>query len=93
MSRHRRQQFSAMVAENGRVVIPAALRAALGIAGRRADFIFELRGDHVILTTRMRELRRAQDRLAGIAQRGRKRASDELTEDRRAEARRESGEA
>lgn len=89
MSRHRRQQFSAMVAENGRVVIPAAL----GIAGRRADVIFELRGDHVILTTRMRELRRAQDRLAGIAQRGRKRASDELTEDRRAEARRESGEA
>lgn len=93
MSRHRRQQFSAMVAENGRVVIPAALRAALGMAGRRADVIFELRGDHVILTTRMRELRRAQDRLAGIAQRGRKRASDELTEDRRAEARRESGEA
>lgn len=93
MSGHRRQQFSAMVAENGRVVIPAALRTALGIAGQRADVIFELRGGHVILTTRMRELRRAQDRLAGIAQTGRELASGELTEDRRAEARKESGEA
>ena len=93
MSRHRRQRFSASVAENGRVVIPAALRAALGIAGQRADVFFELRGGHVILTTRMRELQRAQDRLAGIAQTGRELVSDELTEDRRAEARKESGEA
>lgn len=93
MSRHRRQRFSAIVAENGRVVIPAALRAALGIAGQRADIFFELRGDDVILTTRMRELRRAQDRLARIAQTGRELVSDELTEDRRAEARKESGEA
>lgn len=93
MSRHRRQQFSASVAENGRVVIPAALRTALGIAGQRADVLFELRGDHVTLTTRMLELRRAQDRLAGITQTGRMLASDKLIEDRRAEARRESGEA
>ncbi len=93
MSGHRRQQFSASVAENGRVVIPAALRTALGIAGQRADIFFELRGDHVTLTSRMQELRRAQDRLAGIAQNGRKLASDELIEDRRAEARRESGDA
>lgn len=93
MPEHRRQQFSASVAENGRVVIPAALRTALGIAGQRADVFFELRGDHVTLTSRMRELRRAQDRLAGIAQTGRKLASDELIEDRRADARRESGDA
>ena len=93
MSRHRRQQFSASVAENGRVVIPAALRTALGIAGQRAEVFFELRGDHVTLTTRMLELRRAQGRLAGITQTGRMLASDKLIEDRRAEARRESGEA
>lgn len=93
MSRHNRQQFSATVADNGRVVIPAALRTALGIAGQRAEVFFDLRGDHVTLTTRMRELRRAQDRIARIAQRGSKLASEELIEDRRAEARRESGDA
>ena len=93
MSEHNRQQFSATVAENDRVVIPAALRTALGIAGQRAQVFFDLRGDHVTLTTRMRELRRAQDRIARIARTGRKLASDELIEDRRAEARRESGDA
>jgi len=93
MSRHDRQQFSVTVAANGRVVIPVALRTALGIAGQRAEVFFDLRGDHVTLTTRMRELRRAQDRIAAIAQTGCKTASDELIEDRRAEARRESGDA
>ncbi len=93
MARHNRQQFRATVADNGRVVIPAALRTALGIAGQRAEVFFDLRGDHVTLTTRIRELRRAQDRIAGIAQAGCKAASDELIEDRRAEARRESGDA
>lgn len=93
MSKQNRQQFSATVADNGRVVIPAALRTALGIAGQRAEVFFDLRGDHVTLTTRMRELRKAQERIAGIAQTGRKLASNELIEDRRAEARRESGDA
>ena len=93
MSEHNRQQFSATVAENGRVVIPATLRTALGIAGQRAEVFFNLCGDHVTLTTRMRELRRAQDRIAGIAQTGSKLASEELIEDRRAAARRELGDA
>lgn len=88
-----RQQFGATVAANGRVVIPAALRAALGIDGQRTEIFFEIRGEEVTLTTRMRKLRRAQDRLAGIAQTGIKLASDELIDDRRADARRESGDA
>lgn len=92
-NRERRWRFSATVADNGRVVIPAALRKALGIAGQRADVFFEVRGDQVTLTTRMRELRRAQDRIARIAQTGGKLASGELIEDRRAEARGESGDA
>ena len=90
MARHNRQQFGATVAANDRVVIPVALRATLGIAGQRAEVFFDLRGDHVTLTTRMRELRRAQDRIAGIAQTGCETASDELIEHRRAEVRRES---
>lgn len=93
MSEQNQRQFSATVADNGRVVIPAALRAALGIAGQRAEVFFDLRGDHVTLTTRMLELRKAQDRIAGIAQTGGKPASEELIEDRREEARRESGDA
>ena len=88
-----RQRFSATVAENGRVVIPAALRTALGIAGQRADVFFELREDKVTLTTRMRELRRDQDRIAQIAKTGSKLASGELIEDRRTEARGESDDA
>ena len=93
MPKHSQQQFSATVAHNGRVVIPAALRTVLGIAGQRAEVFFDLRGDHVTLTTRMRELRKAQDRIARIAQTGGKLTSDELIEDRRAEARRESGDS
>jgi len=93
MPEHNRQQFSATVADNGRVVIPAALRTALGIAGQRAEVFFDLRGGQVTLTTRMQGLRKAQDRIARIARTGGKLASDELIEDRRAEARRKSGDA
>ena len=81
------------MAGNGRVVIPAALRTVLGIAGQRADIFFEIRGEDVTLTTKMRELRRAQERLAEIAPAGSKLLSDELIEDRQAEARKESGDA
>lgn len=88
-----RRRFSATVAEDGRVVIPAALRTELGIAGQRAEVFFDLRRDHVTLTTRMRELRKAQDRIARIAQTGGKLASGELIEDRRAEACGKSGDA
>lgn len=81
------------MAENGRVVIPSALRARLGVAGQRADIFFLVRGEEVTVTTKLRELRRTQDRLARIAPVGSKRLSDELIEDRRAEARNESGDA
>ena len=53
-NRKRRCQFSATVADNGSVVIPAELRMELGIAGQRTEVFFDLRGDHVTLTTRIR---------------------------------------
>lgn len=93
MSLQSQQQFRARVAENGRVVIPAALRALLGINDQRAEIFFEIRGKDITITTRLRKLRRAQARLAGIVQSGSKLASDQLIEDRRAEARGESGDA
>ena len=76
--------------ENGRIVIPAELRKKLGVSGQRQDIFFEIRGSEVILTTKMRALRRAQERLVGIVPAGSKLISEELIEDRRAEARRES---
>ena len=79
--------------ENGRIVIPAALRKKLGLSGQRQDVFFEIRDSEVILTTKMRALRRAQERLAGIVPTGSKLMSEELIEDRRAEARRESEDA
>ncbi|MCY3777934.1 MAG: hypothetical protein OXH11_18310 [Candidatus Aminicenantes bacterium] len=86
----RRQRFKATMTENGRLVIPAALRTRLGVAGQRHDIFFEIRGSEVILTTKMRALRRAQERLVGIVSAGSQLISEELIEDRRAEARRES---
>jgi len=86
----RRQRFKATMTENGRMVIPAALRKQLGVSGKRHDIFFEVRGSEVILTTKMRALRRAQERLVGIVPSGSRLISEELIEDRRAEARRES---
>ena len=85
----RRQRFKATMMENGRMVIPAALRKRLGVFGHRHDIFFEIRGSEVILTTKMRALRRAQERLVGIVPTGSELVSEELIEDRRAEARRE----
>ena len=93
MARPAKQQFRAMMAENGRVVIPSPLRARLGVADQRAHIFFLVRGEEITLTTKLRELRRAQDRLAKFAREGSKRLSDELIEDRRAEDRSESGDA
>ena len=93
MSVPRRQGFKATMTENGRIVIPAALRKQLGVSGQRQDIFFEVRGSEVILTTKIRALRRAQERLAGFVAAGSKLISEELIEDRRAEARRESEDA
>ena len=79
--------------ENGRIVIPAALRKELGVSGQRQDLFFEIRGSEVILSTKIRALRRAQKRLAGIVPEGSNLISEELIEDRRVEARKESEDA
>ena len=81
------------MSENGRVVIPSPLRARLGVADQRAPIFFLVRGEEITLTTKLRELRRAQDRLARLARESSKWLSDELIEDRRAEARGESSDA
>ncbi len=63
------------------------------MSGQRQGIFFETRGSEVIVTTKMRALRRAQRRLARIVPAGSKLISKELIEDRRAEARRECEDA
>jgi bifunctional DNA-binding transcriptional regulator/antitoxin component of YhaV-PrlF toxin-antitoxin module len=82
--------FKAMMTENGRMVVPARLRKLLGIEGKRAEILFHVQDREVTLTTKMQALRRAQERLAGTAPTGTKLVSEELIEDRLAEALRES---
>lgn len=72
--------------ENGRLVLPAHLRKLLGVVGQRAELFFDLRGDAITVSTKMRVVRRAQTRLAGVAPAGTQLASEELIEDREAEA-------
>ncbi len=76
--------------ENGRMVVPAPLRNLLGVEGKRAEIFFHVQGREITLTTKMQALRRAQERLVGIAPTGTKLVSEELIEDRLAEARKES---
>ena len=81
--------FKAMMTENGRMVVPAALRKLLGIEGKRVEIFFHVQDREVTLTTKMQALRRAQERLAEVAPTGTKLVSEKLIEDRLAEARRE----
>ena len=71
------------------MVVPAALRKLLGIEGKRVEIFFHVQDREVTLTTKMQALRRAQERLAEVAPTGTKLVSEELIEDRLAEARRE----
>ena len=79
--------------ENGRLVVPAPVRKLLGLEGRRAELLFQVQGREVTLSTKRRALRRAQERLAGLAPARTKLVSEQLIGDRRTEARGESGDA
>ena len=76
--------------ENGRLVLPVHLRKMLGVEGQRAELFFSLQGDEITLTTKMQVLRRAQAQLAGSLLAEKKLVSEELIEDRQAEARSEA---
>lgn len=55
-----RETFKATIHENGRVVIPKALREKLGVDGLRTELTFELDGDEVTVSSRLAGIRRAQ---------------------------------
>lgn len=78
----------ATVSEGGRVVIPAELRAKLGIDVGDV-LIWQEDGDRLILTSRRAAIRRAQAIFAKYDKGPKKSLVDELIRERRAEAARE----
>lgn len=75
------------VNENGRIVIPAALRKALGI-NSGDELIARVEDDELRITTMRKRLERAQRNVRKYIKRGIS-LSDELIAERRREARRE----
>ncbi len=73
--------------ENGRVVIPAQFRKALGIRGGD-EILLRMEENELRITTLRNRVLRAQQRIARYLGKG-SRLSEELIADRRAEARRE----
>ena len=81
------QEARLRINENGRVVIPAAFRKALGIkAGDRV--ILTMQDDELRIMTVKRRIQRAQERVRKYIKPGRS-LVDELIADRRREARNE----
>lgn len=81
-------QVAARIVNGGRVVIPAEYRRALGVK-EGDEVIIKLIDGEVHITTRLQELRRAQDIVAHYAGNDDKSWSDELINERRAEAKHE----
>lgn len=78
--------YNVTMGDKGRLVIPAELRATLGIsAGSRVILVDT--PDGIILMTMEQALRRSREELAGPS------LVDELIADRRAEAAREAAES
>lgn len=74
--------------ENGRVVIPASFRKALGISGGD-ELVLRLEENELRITTRRHRLERARQLLRKYVESGRS-LSDELIAERREAARKES---
>jgi AbrB family looped-hinge helix DNA binding protein len=81
------EEIRAHINENGRIVIPAPFRQALGIqAGDEVVLLLE--GDEVRITTQRRRIQRAQSRARRYLKPGVS-LVDELLADRRTAAKRE----
>lgn len=80
-------QARARLNENGRVLIPASFRAALGIEAGD-ELVMQLDEKELRITTMKHRLERAQNRVRSYVKPG-TRLSDELIADRREAAKRE----
>lgn len=80
-------RYDIPVQENGRMVLPAALRRALGVEkGDRV--VVQAEGDRIEITTAARSRARARARMRTLYE-GRTGVTDEVIAERREEARRE----
>ena len=75
------------LSENGRIVIPASFRKALGIEAGD-ELVLRLQEDELRITTQQRRIRRAQERARRYLKRGES-LVDELLAERREAAKRE----
>lgn len=78
--------------ENGRVVIPAAIRQKLGLKAGET-LLFSIEGDALRIETHRARIRRIQEEFKKYIKPGEMLMSDQLIADRREEALREMGEA
>lgn len=81
------QEIRTRVNENGRIVIPAAMREALGIASGD-EVVLRLQGDELRITTLQRRIDRARQIVRRHVKPGRS-LVDELIAERRKAAKRE----
>ncbi len=81
------QQTKARVSENGRLVIPASFRKALGIEVGD-EVVLELKHDELRITTQQQRIRRARERARKYLPKGVS-LSKELLAERREAARHE----
>jgi AbrB family looped-hinge helix DNA binding protein len=82
--------ISVRVEKSGRVLIPAAVRRQLGLREGESDLLLNVDETPVAVTTRAQALKRIQAWAVRDVEPGR-RVSEELLEERRAEAIREFG--
>ena len=82
-----KQETRIRINENGRVVIPASFRKALGI-NRGDEVVLRMEEDELRITTLKNRVARAQDRIGRYLRKG-TRLSEELIAERRAASKRE----
>jgi AbrB family looped-hinge helix DNA binding protein len=81
------QEIRTRVSQNGRIVIPASYRKALGI-NSGDEVVLRLQEDELCITTQQRRIERAQRRARGYLKPGTS-LVDELLAERREAAKRE----
>jgi AbrB family looped-hinge helix DNA binding protein len=81
------QEIRTRVSQNGRIVIPASYRKALGI-NSGDEVVLRLQDDELCITTQQRRIERAQRRARGYLKPGTS-LVDELLAERREAAQRE----
>ena len=81
------QETRTRISQNGRIVIPASFREALGI-DVGDEVVLRLQDDEVLITTQQRRIARARERARRYLKPG-IRLSDELLAERREAAKRE----